>query len=300
MSIFSFISWRDWSLQLYFIYCGMTSQVIKVDTTTEMHCWVPTTPSPKKPTLVLIHGFGANAMWQWYLQIRPLLHNFNVYVPDLVFFGKSYFTGNERSEFFQAESVMKLLKQLGVTRFHLGGISYGGFVAYRLAHLFPDSVEKVVIISSGVCMVYEDKDELFKNNDSLVVADILLPKTPDHLRLLMKFSLNRPPTMVPSFILQDFINVMYTEQRERKVELLQHVAFSKEGAPPLPVLNQETLIIWGADDLVFPLELGHRLKRHLGDKAKLVVLKEAGHAVQLESPHEFNNVIKTFLIGSSL
>ncbi|KAH9291405.1 hypothetical protein KI387_043406, partial [Taxus chinensis] len=76
---------------------------------------------------------------------------------------------------------MKLLKQLGVGKFHLGGISYGGFVAYRLAHLFPQAVERVVIISSGVCMVYQEKDELFRNNNSLAVADILLPQTPDNM-----------------------------------------------------------------------------------------------------------------------
>ncbi|KAH9321109.1 hypothetical protein KI387_015748 [Taxus chinensis] len=300
MSLLSFISWRDWSLRLYFIYCGMTSQLIKVDQATEMHCWVPTTPSPTKQNLVLIHGFGANAMWQWHPQIRPLLQNFNLYVPDLIFFGKSYSTSSGRTEFFQAEAVMKLLKQLGVGKFHLGGISYGGFVAYRLAHLFPQAVERVVIISSGVCMVYQEKDELFRNNNSLAVADILLPQTPDNMRLLMKFAMYRPPRMLPSFLLQDFINTMYTEHRERKAELLQHVVLSKEAAPPLPVINQETLIIWGDHDLVFPLELGQRLKRHLGDRAKLAVLKDSGHAAQLENPNEFNNLIETFLLDTSM
>lgn len=298
--LLSFISWKDWWLQLNFIYSGMSPQLIQVDEFTQMHCWVPRAKSPDKHTLVLIHGYGANAMWQWHEQISPLLLHFNLYVPDIVFFGKSYSRGSDRSEFFQAQSVMKLMNHLGVSRFHLGGISYGGFVAYRLAHLYPEVVEKVVIICSGVCMMPQDRHEVFQTNDWRTVAEVLLPQSPDKLMALLKISMHRPPRMIPSFILQDIINTMYTDQREQRIELLQQLVLGKEGAPPLPVLIQETLIIWGEHDRIFPLELGHRLKRHLGDRAELIVLKDAGHAAQLESPYEFNNVIKTFLLESSL
>jgi pimeloyl-ACP methyl ester carboxylesterase len=290
--LFSFTSWKDWWLPLYFFYSGISSQLIQLDEFTQMHCWVPREKSPDKQTLVLIHGYGANAMWQWHQQIRPLLLHFNLYVPDIVFFGKSYSTGSERSEFFQAESVMKLMKHLGVSRFDLGGISYGGFVAYRLAHLYPEIVQKVIIISSGVCMMPRDYDWR-------TMTEILLPQNPDNFRALMKISMHRPPRMIPSFIFQDVIDTMYTDQREQRIELLQQLVLGKEGAPPLPVLIQETLIIWGEHDRIFPLELGHRLKRHLGDRAELIVLKDAGHAAQLENPYEFNNVIKKFLLESS-
>uniref|UniRef100_A0A0C9S816 TSA: Wollemia nobilis Ref_Wollemi_Transcript_6818_1082 transcribed RNA sequence n=1 Tax=Wollemia nobilis TaxID=56998 RepID=A0A0C9S816_9CONI len=298
-NLFSFISWRDWWLQKYFTYSGMTSQLIQLDRATQMHCWVPKTVCPKKQSLVLIHGFGANAMWQWHPQIKPLLHNFNLYIPDLVFFGKSFSTGSERSELFQAESVMMVLKHLGVSRFHLGGISYGGFVAYRLAHLYPETVDKVVIISSNVCMVPDDRNDLMRTDDSKTVPEILLPQTPDDFKTLMKFAIHRPPRMLPSFLLQDFINIMYTEQREQKVELLKQLVIGTQEAPPLPVLTQETLIIWGEHDHVFPLDLGKRLKRHLGDRAKLEVIEDVGHASQLEKPDEFNYLINTFLLDSS-
>jgi len=287
-------------LQLYFVCSGMSPQLIQIDEFTQMHCWVPRTKSPDKHTLVILHGYGANAMWQWHQQIRPLLLHFNLYVPDIVFFGKSYSRGSERSEFFQAQSVMKLMKHLGVSRFHLAGISYGGFITYRLAHLYPEAVQKVIIISSGVCMMPHDSHEIFQTNDWSTVTEVFLPQTPDNLRTLMKISMNRPPGMIPSFILQDFIDTMYTEQREQRIELLKQLVLGKEGAPPLPVLIQDTLIIWGDHDRVFPLELGHRLKRHLGDRAELMVLKDVGHAAQLENPCEFNNLIKMFLLDSSL
>ncbi|ERM93805.1 hypothetical protein AMTR_s01033p00010870, partial [Amborella trichopoda] len=60
-----------------------------------------------------------------------------------------------------------------------------------------------------------------------------------------------------------------------------------------------TLIIWGEHDQIFPLDLGHRLKRHLGENAKLVVIPSAGHAVNLEKPKAFCKHLKAFLIGPS-
>ncbi|KAL4579501.1 hypothetical protein LXL04_015650 [Taraxacum kok-saghyz] len=47
-----------------------------------------------------------------------------------------------------------------------------------------------------------------------------------------------------------------------------------------------TLIIWDEHDRLFPLELGERLKGHLGEDAKLVILKNAGHAINAEKPKE--------------
>ncbi|RDY12251.1 hypothetical protein CR513_02983, partial [Mucuna pruriens] len=57
-----------------------------------------------------------------------------------------------------------------------------------------------------------------------------------------------------------------------------------------------TLIIWGEHDQVFPLELGHRLKRHLEDNAQLVIIKNAGHAFNVEKAKEFYSILKSYLV----
>ncbi|KAG1342633.1 putative 4,5:9,10-diseco-3-hydroxy-5,9, 17-trioxoandrosta-1(10),2-diene-4-oate hydrolase-like [Cocos nucifera] len=67
---------------------------------------------------------------------------------------------------------------------------------------------------------------------------------------------------------------------------------------PLPVLKQETLILWGDQDEVFPLSLAYQLQRHLGAKSRLEVIKDAGHALQLEKPEHVNRLIKWFLLNA--
>nr|GMD01210.1 monoacylglycerol lipase ABHD6 [Ipomoea batatas] len=61
---------------------------------------------------------------------------------------------------------------------------------------------------------------------------------------------------------------------------------------------QRTLIVWGDQDQIFPLELGYRLQRHIGEEADLVVIKNAGHAVNLEKTNEFAKHLKAFLYES--
>jgi pimeloyl-ACP methyl ester carboxylesterase len=294
---FSFTASGNRCFRIYFASAGMKSKQIELDDGTTMHCWVPKKTS-NKPALILIHGLGANAMWQWSSQLRPFRRHFNLYVPDLLFFGRSFTTRPEKTELFQSQCVMKLVEKLGVSKFHVAGVSYGGFVAYHLAHLYPEAVQKVVLIAAGVCLEEKDmKEGLFNAPDLETAISILLPQTAANLKKLLKLSFVRAaPKMVPSCLLQDFIANMVTDRRDERIELINNLIAGRK-ASDLPVIHQETLIIWGEHDQIFPLELGNRLKRHLGDRAELVLFKDAGHGVHVEKSTKFNSQLKKFLLG---
>ncbi|KAJ1382001.1 Dienelactone hydrolase [Sesbania bispinosa] len=89
--------------------------------------------------------------------------------------------------------------------------------------------------------------------------------------------------------------VMCTEYRQEKKELIQALHKDRK-LSNLPKITQPMQIIWGEQDQVFPLELAHRLKRHMGEKAQLAVIKNAGHAINIEKPKEMYNNLKSFLI----
>lgn len=265
-----------------------------------MHCWIPKQPNQTKPNLILVHGFGANAMWQYADVLHHFTPKYNVYVPDLLFFGRSCTERQERTEGFQARCLMKLMQAHGVRKVSIVGISYGGFVAYSMAVQFPEVVQKVVLCCAGVCLEEKDmKDGLFRVRDLEEAKRILLPQTPEKLRELMKFSFVRPAKVVPNWILMDFINVMNKQYVEQKKELIEQVLRDRKFSN-LPKITQPTLIIWGEQDQVFPLELGCRLKRHLEKNSELVVIKNAGHAVNIEKSKEFIKHLKSFLLDSTL
>ncbi|XP_057783812.1 uncharacterized protein LOC131001431 isoform X2 [Salvia miltiorrhiza] len=219
---FSFTSSRNRCYRWSFSSAGLRSLTADLGDGTVVHSWGPKTHNPSKPTLVLIHGIGANAMWQWNEFVSPLSARFNVYVPDLVFFGESYTSRPERSEAFQAECVFRAMEAAGVRgRMSVVGLSYGGFVAYSMAARFPEAVERVVIGCAGVCLEERDMDEgLFKVRTVDEAIQILLAQTPDKLRELMRLSFYKPAKNVPSCFLSDFIDVMCTENLQERKELI--------------------------------------------------------------------------------
>ncbi|VAH27877.1 unnamed protein product [Triticum turgidum subsp. durum] len=110
---FSFAAARDRCFNRRFLAAGLRPVSIQLpdsarpvsisdsaDPVTTVHMWVPARP-PRNP-LVLLHGFGASATWQWYPYLRPLIAaGFDPIVPDLVFFGNSSTRLPDRSDTFQ-------------------------------------------------------------------------------------------------------------------------------------------------------------------------------------------------------
>ncbi|XVF27055.1 hypothetical protein REPUB_Repub14bG0073500 [Reevesia pubescens] len=286
-------------LSLYFRLCGLSPCTIDLDDQTTIHFWVANHRRFNKPSLVMVHGYGGNSLWQFLYQLGPLSRKFNVYVPDLLFFGKSYSKSLDRSDCFQAKCLADGLKRLGVDRFSVYAISYGGFVAYQMAEMCPDAVEKVVIMSSGILYTDDQRVEQLRKIGRHP-SEILVPKNPDDLRLLVNLSMYKPNSLywLPDFLLREFITMMYDHCRKEKTELAEHLV-EKKADTNVPILTQETLIIWGDQDKVFPLELAHQLQRHLGSKSRLEIIKETGHAANMESPAEVNKLVISFVSGCS-
>jgi hypothetical protein len=104
---------------------GLRSETVRVDDgATVIRCWVPwqqpergvwSAGESDKPVVLFLHDFVADGTLNWENQIGTFTKDFNVYVPDLVFFGGSSSSSqNEKTEAFQAECMVKMLHALGV------------------------------------------------------------------------------------------------------------------------------------------------------------------------------------------
>ncbi|KAK6236662.1 hypothetical protein QUC31_020453 [Theobroma cacao] len=314
-SFLSFASLYGVYLRRCFASSGLTSQSTDIDDETTIHLWAPKpdqTTQERKPVLVLLHGFGPSAIWQWRRQVQFFTPYFQVYVPDLIFFGNSMTKSKERSEVFQAVSVGKLMEKLQVKKYHVMGTSYGGFVAYHMAKMWPDKVEKVVIASSGVNMSKADNMALLKRSNLENIEDFMLPETATQLRTLTRLAVSkRMIAMIPDFFLNDFVNQLYSENRKEKLELLKGVTLVQgDDTVKLAPLQQvhpppfshnipnDVLLVWGDQDQIFPLKMAYELKELLGKQARLEVIPNTSHVPQIENSAQFNNIVKGFLCGS--
>lgn len=252
-------------------------------------------------TIVFLHGFGGNALWQWYPQLREFADDYRVIAPDLLWFGGSESRRDDFSIQHQAQAVRSLLAFHGVERFHLVGLSYGGMVSHEVIGQEPAAVERVILVASPArAFLADDKKPVLAELGVKTVDELLLPRTPDDLRRLMRLAYHRPP-WVPRWLGRQVIDEFYAPRRREHVAMLNSVeantAVHREtyALPP----NHRTLIIWGSEDRVFPTHAALRLKAELGDNAQLCVFDGAAHAPHLERKRDVIPLMRGFLEGQA-
>ncbi len=107
--------------------------------------------APKKPnghTVVLLHGKNFPAS-TWEPTIRLLTaRGYRVIAPDQIGFGKSSKPARYQYSFHQlASNTRAVLDRAGVTKVSVVGHSMGGMLATRFALMFPDRLEKLVLVN---------------------------------------------------------------------------------------------------------------------------------------------------------
>lgn len=101
-----------------------------------------------------------------------------------------------------------LMEKIGIQKFNVVGTSYGGFVAYHMAKMWPRKVEKVVIASSGINMRKCDSESLLQRSNCECIEKVMLPSTATELRTLMGLaSSSRLVRVFPDALWNDVISV---------------------------------------------------------------------------------------------
>jgi pimeloyl-ACP methyl ester carboxylesterase len=217
-------------------------------------------------------------------------------MPDLLFFGASTSDKSDRSLEFHAETITQFMDHFEVPTFHLMGLSYGGFIGLKIANLWPDRVDKLIIVDCpGSLMEQKDHQQILDRFGVQDVHEIFIPKCPHDVQRLIKIAWKKPP-FVPKFILRDVFRTLYRNQIPEKEGLLDCLlSYLDERKEPPTEIPQDTLVLWGEHDLVFPVELGVRLKNHIGDKAQMRVIEGCAHAPNQEKKKIFNQHVLSFL-----
>ncbi len=245
--------------------------------------------------VVLLHGFGASAIWQWHEQIGPLARDHRLIVPDLLWFGGSWSKRRDYTIDHQIESVLALLDHLGVEQADFVGISYGGILAHEIAAMHPERVNRLAILDSpGRVYTEADYAGMLARFNVADVGELMIPDTPEQVQVLLELGYHKPPK-APRWVQNQVLEVMYSRFRGEKELLLDTLLATLDELDERPgKVVQETLLIWGRQDRVFPVEIGHRLAADLGELAELRIIDDAGHAPNLEHPHVVADMLVEF------
>ncbi|GJP30405.1 hypothetical protein CLOM_g1079 [Closterium sp. NIES-68] len=244
-------------LRLWYMRHGLRLLDVQVDDETSVACWAPrhyadslarsqslkrnaagprnpdpdyrrasSAGRPKQP-LLMLHGFGASAIWQWTNQVAAFSRDFDVLLPDLIFFGGSSSRSDQRSEFFQAGAMLRLLDRLGISECSLVGLSYGGFVAYRMACLEPGRVQRLVLAASGLMTSAEEHAAVLREWQVAHIAELLLPDHPAGVQRLMSLAYAQDAPSLPAWVLRSTFEALFDNQEEKRDmldEVLKYLA----------------------------------------------------------------------------
>lgn len=244
------------------------------------------------PAIVLLHGSNAD-LHTWQPWVDALKSDYRVIRFDQVGHG---LTGPDPADDYRQDNFVadidEVANALGLERFVLGGNSMGGShaVAYALAH--PEKLDGLILVDAGgaPATALETSAEGDEDDGGGNIG-FAIARTPGLNRVVNHIT---PRSLVEQSLKQSVSNqdVVTDEAVDRYWELLRYpgnrnatrIRFSGESrsfsADQIESIAVPTLILWGEEDRLIPVETGAWYDTHLPD-SRLVVYEGIGHL-----PHE--------------
>jgi 3-oxoadipate enol-lactonase len=240
-------------------------------------------------TVVLVNGL-ADDLETWVLQMDALLGaGYRVLRFDNRGIGSSSMPEGPYTTALFAQDAKALVDELGITDFHLLGVSMGGMIAQEYALAHPGDLR------------------------SLTLACTYAAPGPFCSRMFAMWADMAPVNGVP-FIMRDVtlwaFTVPFFEEREEELrefegEMAQmtqpteaylaqlHSIRTHDTTQRLGEITVPTLVLAGEEDILIPVRLSRRL--HEGIAGSAWATTPGGHACLWEHPEPFNDAVLAFL-----
>ena len=235
--------------------------------------------------LVFLAGFGGLPRWTDCLE-RLAAHR-RVIAPSLPGFPGTAAIGPLYSQLDWLLATHDLITGAGLERCDLIGVSLGAALAADVAAIWPDLVERLVLVSAL---------GLFDENDPS--ADPFAQR-PGELAQLLCADPERYVAHTASPEGADRVEWAVTTTRAHEAAARLLWPLGDTGlASRLGRIRHETLLVWGARDRVVPASYRTRLASGILGKTRVEVVAGAGHLVDLDAPAALAQHVDAFLRGS--
>ncbi|WP_212723095.1 alpha/beta fold hydrolase [Nocardioides jishulii] len=261
--------------------------------------------SGEGPVVLFIHGI-LGSQHNWKHLVDQLDDSFRVIVPDLFGHGASAKPMGDYSLSSHAATLRDLLDRLEVETVTLVGHSLGGGIAMQFFYLFPERVERLVLVASGGLgrevspWLRSATLPLAEQVLGLVASDWMTTKVD---RIGRRAShLGWKPGADVGAMWRGFRSLSDRESRRAFLATTRAVvdvggqtvsAHSRLG----DVVPPPTLLVWGSKDRVIPA--WHALKaRESVPGIRVELFEGASHFPHLDDPERFTALLREFVADS--
>lgn len=242
------------------------------------------------PVVLLVHGFTFS-LETWDKLAADLAQDHRVIRFDLMGHG---LTGADPAQRYspaeRATTIRDLLDNLGVARASIVGSSLGGLAAWRFAADAPARVDRLVLLSPGAYPINGVGDAPAPVPPALAAYLLDVPEAAFRFSLARIYA--RPDALPPERIQTIYDMMRLPGNGAAFVQSIEEFTLPDPSAA-LGRISAPTLILWGVDDQVIPVEHAGRLREDIPD-AQLIVYPAAGHLPHEEAPGVIRD-IRAFL-----
>ncbi|MDQ0220647.1 alpha/beta hydrolase [Peribacillus cavernae] len=244
------------------------------------------------PTVLLLHGVPESSLlWK---KIIPVIVScgFSVIAPDLPGFGQSD-PFDEPSTWERYEQfISDFTSEMKMDKFHLVVHDWGGLIGLKWACDFPEKILSLVISNTTISDGYQ-WHRLAQIWRTPGAGEEIMKRMSDWSQFQSGMKKSIPN--VDDETLNDFFQVFRTAESSRVVlELYRSGNLEKVKTynAKLTQMDQPVTIIWGEKDPYVPFEFALKLQNECLPHAKVHIIPNAGHFIQIEVPNEVNLYIQ--------
>jgi pimeloyl-ACP methyl ester carboxylesterase len=244
--------------------------------------------------ILLVPGIGPEGARDFRDHIAWLQKSFHVVAVDLPGFGQS----DKANVLYSPSNYAAVLKHVAgrfLNRpFVLLGHSMGAVVSLRYAAMYPEDVERLVLVDvAGVLHRYTLTSQYLAHLGAEFVPPVFdsFEGLAGLARKLLA-PLERLPIDPQVVLASPQLRASLLSADPARIAGL--AVASEDLRQTLPRIAAETLVVWGAQDTITPLRTGRVLVKKL-PRARLTVIERAGHEVMIEAPARFRDAIEPFL-----
>ena len=236
--------------------------------------------------LVMVHGFlGSSLMWE--PQIQDLKKTFIVISPDLPGFGYSNKAETLSSINLMAKSVLDLIEQKNINKFHLLGHSMGGMIVQEMTKLAGDKVEKLICYGTGPIGEMPERFETIEHSRERLKNEGL-SKTAHRIAKTWFVEEDKAKQFDLCLKAGKFTTI---EAADAALVAMKNWS----GLENLKNIKNKTLIIWGDKDRAYNRNQVDTLNENITD-SNLIIFEGCSHNVHLENSEKFNKTVRDFLL----
>ena len=249
--------------------------------------------------LICIHGLGGTkaSFLPTVSALAP--EGFRVISLDLPGFGDSHKpnSGSYDAPWF-AQAVTELLDELGIERAHLAGNSMGGRIAIETGLLYPDRVERMVLLSPALAWL-RDRGWKWLLRMPLPQLGFLQPTPRRMVEPIVRRLVPGANDGWTAAGVDEFLRSYLTASgRYAFYESARRIYMDEPHGDDgfwtrLRELSPDTMFVWGKQDMLVPISFMRHVEEALPAATHLEL--ECGHVPQLEAPGPTHRAMAEFL-----